>query len=92
MSSVNLSGKLLKLRGIWGTLKVTVGVRSEVLWRAPTSCMTNSHSWPKFLKLNHINLKTAYLRSFLATWQVNYESFPSDSTYRPGREKKLYEY
>lgn len=29
MSSVNLSGKLLKLRGIWGTLKVTVGVRSE---------------------------------------------------------------
>lgn len=33
-----------------------------------------------------ISKNTSYLGPFLATWQVNYESFPSDSTHRS--EKK----
>ena len=60
-----------------------------VLWSAPTYWLANCHSWPKLCTLNHVFLKASYLRSFLATWQVNYESFPSDSTYRSERKEKL---
>lgn len=91
MSSLNLLSELLKQRVFWECteLQLVSEVRSYGGLQLPVWL---THSWPKFLKLNHIYLKTTYLRSFLATWQVNYESFPSDSTYRPGRKKKLDEY